>query len=72
MKNKIGFIGLGNMGLPIAQNLIKAGYHLQVYNRTTEKANALPQDFITICKTPAEASAGVPFVVSMVSDDTLT
>ncbi len=69
MENKIGFIGLGNMGLPMAQNLIKAGYHLQVYNRTGEKANVLDPDFTTICKTPAEASANVKMVVSMVSED---
>jgi 3-hydroxyisobutyrate dehydrogenase-like beta-hydroxyacid dehydrogenase len=69
MKDKIGFIGLGNMGLPMAQNLIKAGYHLQVYNRTAEKANALDPEFTIICKTPAEASAGVMFLVSMVSED---
>lgn len=35
---KIGFIGLGNMGLPMAKNLEKAGFALSVYNRTAEKA----------------------------------
>ena len=69
MENKIGFIGLGNMGLPMAQNLIKAGYHLQVYNRTASKADSLDQAAITLCKTPAEAAAGVPFVVTMLSED---
>lgn len=34
---KIGFIGLGNMGLPMAKNLEKAGFSLSVYNRTIEK-----------------------------------
>jgi 3-hydroxyisobutyrate dehydrogenase-like beta-hydroxyacid dehydrogenase len=34
----LGFIGLGHMGLPIAANLLKAGYQLQVYNRTEQKA----------------------------------
>jgi phosphoglycerate dehydrogenase-like enzyme len=37
----LGFIGLGNMGLPMATNLLKAGYHLRVYNRTPEKAAPL-------------------------------
>lgn len=69
MNNKIGFIGLGNMGLPMAQNLIKAGYHLQVYNRTADKAKALDPDFTTICKTPAEAATGVDLVVTMLSQD---
>ena len=34
----LGFIGLGHMGLPIADNLQKAGYQLRVYNRTEQKA----------------------------------
>jgi 3-hydroxyisobutyrate dehydrogenase-like beta-hydroxyacid dehydrogenase len=66
---KIGFIGLGNMGTPMAQNLIKAGYHLQVYNRTIAKADELDQSAITKCQTPAEAATDVEFVVSMLSED---
>lgn len=66
---KIGFIGLGNMGTPMAQNLIKAGYHLQVYNRTIAKADELDQSAISKCNTPAEAATGVEFVVSMLSED---
>ncbi|MEO6521622.1 MAG: NAD(P)-dependent oxidoreductase [Mucilaginibacter sp.] len=66
---KIGFIGLGNMGTPMAQNLIKAGYHLQVYNRTISKADELDQSAITKCKTPAEAATDVEFVVTMLSED---
>jgi 3-hydroxyisobutyrate dehydrogenase-like beta-hydroxyacid dehydrogenase len=66
---KIGFIGLGNMGTPMAQNLIKAGYQLQVYNRTIAKANELEAASITKCKTPAEAAANVEFVVTMLSED---
>lgn len=66
---KIGFIGLGNMGTPMAKNLIAAGYHLQVYNRTLSKANELDQASITPCKTPAEAATDVRFVVSMLSED---
>ncbi len=41
MNNVIGFVGLGNMGLPMASNLIEAGYTLRVYNRTAEKAQPL-------------------------------
>ncbi len=66
---KIGFIGLGSMGAPMAKNLVKAGYHLQVYNRTMSKANELDQEFITRCTTPAMAAKNVQFVVTMVSDD---
>ena len=38
-KDKIGFIGLGNMGKPMAKNLEQAGVPLYVYNRTPEKMN---------------------------------
>jgi 3-hydroxyisobutyrate dehydrogenase-like beta-hydroxyacid dehydrogenase len=69
MKKKIGFIGLGNMGLEMAKNLIAAGYHLQVYNRTAEKADKLDAPAITKCKTPAEAAADVDVVITMLADD---
>ncbi|WP_428330681.1 NAD(P)-dependent oxidoreductase [Mucilaginibacter sp.] len=69
MNNTIGFIGLGNMGMPIAKNLINAGYHLQVYNRSLDKADELNPASITKCKTPAEAADGVQIIISMLSDD---
>ena len=37
MKETIGFIGLGGMGLAMATNLLKAGFGLRVYNRTADK-----------------------------------
>ena len=69
MKKTIGFIGLGNMGLNMAKNLIEAGYHLQVYNRTAAKYKQLDNSAITECKTPAEAAAGVHAVITMLSED---
>ncbi|HEX3385051.1 MAG TPA: NAD(P)-dependent oxidoreductase [Mucilaginibacter sp.] len=69
MEKKIGFIGLGNMGIEMARNLITAGYHLQVYNRTAGKADELDQASITKCKTPAGAAHNVPVVITMLSDD---
>jgi 3-hydroxyisobutyrate dehydrogenase-like beta-hydroxyacid dehydrogenase len=69
MENKIGFIGLGNMGLQMAKNLIDAGYHLQVYNRTASKIDGLDAEHITKCSSPADAADGVPVVISMLSDD---
>lgn len=41
MSTQVGFIGLGVMGQPMAQNLLRAGYPLWVWNRTPEKAQAL-------------------------------
>ena len=39
MSKKIGFIGIGLMGLPMATNILKAGYNLKAFNRTKKKLN---------------------------------
>ena len=38
---KVGFIGIGLMGLPMAKNILKAGYNLKAFNRSKEKADPL-------------------------------
>src|ERR1700722_12190961 len=68
MNSKIGFIGLGGMGSAMAKNLLAAGYHLQVYNRTLSKAAELGEGVIK-CKTPAEAADGVMTIITMLSED---
>src|ERR671935_1667151 len=40
-KQKIGWIGVGRMGLPMAERLLKAGYDLSIWNRTRSKAEPL-------------------------------
>ena len=40
---KIGFIGIGLMGLPMAKNILKAGYNLKAFNRSQKKAEALKE-----------------------------
>jgi 3-hydroxyisobutyrate dehydrogenase-like beta-hydroxyacid dehydrogenase len=69
MKETIGFIGLGNMGLAMATNLLKAGFGLRVYNRTAEKARALLEQGATLAASPAEAAEPGGIVVTMVTDD---
>ncbi|RYY34950.1 MAG: NAD(P)-dependent oxidoreductase [Sphingobacteriaceae bacterium] len=69
MEKRIGFIGLGNLGIPMAKNLITDGFHLQVFNRTASKADELEQNFVTVCNTPAEAAADVDFVITILSED---
>lgn len=69
MEKRIGFIGLGSMGLNMAKNLVEQGYYLQVYNRTASKVDALEQNSVTKCKTPAEAAEGVQAVITMLADD---
>lgn len=65
---EIGFIGLGNMGAPIARNLMRAGHHVIVYNRTRSKAEALISEGAKVASTPAEAAA-CGFVFTMLADD---
>jgi 3-hydroxyisobutyrate dehydrogenase-like beta-hydroxyacid dehydrogenase len=64
----IGFIGLGIMGLPMAGHLQKAGYELQVYNRTQSKADDLVAAGAKRALTPAEAAKDADIVIVIVSD----
>lgn len=65
---QVGFVGLGNMGQPIARNLLKASHQVAVYNRTRSRAEALTADGARVAPTLAEACApGV--VLTMLSDD---
>lgn len=65
---KVGFIGLGNMGAPMARNLIKAGHTVSVYNRTRSSAEQLQRDGAIVADTPAGACAG-DAVITMLADD---
>jgi 3-hydroxyisobutyrate dehydrogenase-like beta-hydroxyacid dehydrogenase len=69
MKETVGFIGLGGMGLAMATNVLKAGFGLRVYNRTAEKARPLLQQGAVLARSPAEAAEAGGVVVTMVSDD---
>src|ERR1700690_2061852 len=69
MKETIGFIGLGNMGLAMATNLLKAGFDLRVYNRSAEKARPLLERGAQLARSPAEAVSPGGVIVTMVSDD---
>lgn len=66
---EIGFIGLGNMGLPMAQNLCKSGFSVSVYNRTRDKAQRAGFSASRICKTPAELTSKVDIVLSCLADE---
>lgn len=64
----IAFVGLGRMGLPMAQRLLAAGHRLSVYNRSPDRAGALQASGARIAATPAAAAAGAEFAITMVSD----
>jgi 3-hydroxyisobutyrate dehydrogenase-like beta-hydroxyacid dehydrogenase len=68
MSQKLGFIGLGIMGQPMALNLIKAGFEVSVFNRTRDKAAPLEKAGARVAATPAEAARDADFVMSIVSD----
>ena len=63
---KIGFIGVGVMGAPMVQNLMKAGYELTVYSRTKAKCEAVLQAGAAWAETPAACAAGQDAVLTMV------
>ncbi len=69
MKHSVGFIGLGHMGFPMAQNILKAGFPLCVYNRTKEKATPLLEQESRWAISPAELASFSDIVISMVSND---
>ena len=68
-KNRIGFIGIGMMGFPMARNLMEAGYGLAVYNRTPEKASSLMDLGAVIKKNPLDVAQPGGIVMSCVSED---
>lgn len=65
---KIGFIGLGIMGYPMASHLLDAGYEIIVYNRTQEKALKLLEKGATVAKSPSEVARESEIVFTMLAN----
>ncbi len=65
----IGFIGLGRMGSPMAQNLLKAGYLVKVYDIVAENITTLVELGAQAAVSPADAVSGAEVVISMILDD---
>ena len=68
MKPAIGLIGLGLMGRPMGRNLLKAGYHLTVWNRTASRAGELVSAGARLAASPKEAAAACDVLITIVSD----
>ena len=67
---KVGFIGLGVMGYPMAGHLQKAGHEVTVYNRTTPKAHSWRETYEgSVATIPREAAMGKDFVFACVGGD---
>ena len=62
---KTGFIGLGIMGKPMAKNLLKAGYHLVVFNRGQEPVKELVEAGAAAASSPREVAAQCGVIVTM-------
>ncbi len=65
---RVGFIGLGIMGGPMAMNVLRAGYPLTVWNRTASKAQPLLAEGARWADSPAEVARASDVVITIVSD----
>jgi 3-hydroxyisobutyrate dehydrogenase-like beta-hydroxyacid dehydrogenase len=65
---RVGILGLGSMGQPMARRLAQAGFRVVGFNRTRSRAEALQRDGVEVADTPLEA-CDVDLLISMVSDD---
>ena len=68
MAEKIGFIGLGIMGKPMARNLMKAGYELVVHNRSREPVEELEQEGAAAAASPREVAEGCSAIITVLPD----
>jgi 3-hydroxyisobutyrate dehydrogenase-like beta-hydroxyacid dehydrogenase len=65
---KLGFIGLGAMGAPMARNLLEAGHELAVWNRSPERVNPLVEAGARRAESPAGAASGTRAIILMVTN----
>ncbi len=68
MSERVGYVGLGIMGRGMANNLLKAGFPLRVWNRTASRADDLVAAGATAGASPAEVAAHSDIIVTCVSD----
>lgn len=66
---KIGWIGLGAMGTPMAENLVRAEYNLTVFNRTRSKTKTLTDLGAKVADSPRQVMKETDIIFLMVSDD---
>ncbi|MDT4942893.1 MAG: 3-hydroxyisobutyrate dehydrogenase [Pseudonocardiales bacterium] len=66
--SKIAFLGLGNMGTPMARRIMQAGHDLTVWNRTVGRTQQFADGGAFVAATPAEAADGVEFAITMLAN----
>jgi len=67
MALKVGFIGLGIMGQPMARNVAKGDFQLTVFNRTSEKAAPLADAGATVASTPKAVAEASDVIILMLA-----
>jgi 2-hydroxy-3-oxopropionate reductase len=68
-RERIGFVGLGVMGTPMARNLLRAGYDVVLFNRTPEKAATLIEDGGAVAESLRDLAERSDVVITMLPDD---
>ncbi|MFN2520589.1 MAG: NAD(P)-dependent oxidoreductase [Candidatus Limnocylindria bacterium] len=68
VRERVGVIGLGIMGQPMARNLLRAGFPITVWNRTRERAAPLETDGATVASSPRDVAEASDIVVTMVTN----
>ena len=68
MTDRIGFIGLGIMGKPMARNLLKAGYPLTVWNRSQPAIEELVRDGASPGSSPEDVAHQSDVIITIVTD----
>jgi 3-hydroxyisobutyrate dehydrogenase len=66
--SEVAMLGTGTMGLPMARNLIAAGYSVHAWNRSPDRARPLERDGADVFDDPGAATRGCPHVVTMLAD----
>ncbi|MDE0068234.1 MAG: NAD(P)-dependent oxidoreductase [Caldilineaceae bacterium] len=68
MNERVGFVGLGIMGQGMARNLLKAGYNVRVWNRTSSRMDPLIEAGAAAGASPADVAANCDIIAVCVSD----
>jgi 2-hydroxy-3-oxopropionate reductase len=68
MAEKVGFVGLGIMGKPMARNLMEAGYELMVHNRSRGPVDELASEGAEAAESPREVAEKSAIVITMLPD----
>ena len=71
-RSQVGFLGLGIMGTPMAQHLLKAGHRVALWSNTSSKAKELAKEGdALVCATPREVAEQADFIFYCVGDSAM-